>query len=102
MRQRFYAALTIAVALGATTLSLASPPGVAQRPAPPPQADGTTHAAIGMGSKSMASCTMDTRKFCPTTPPGVLKECLVSNWDHISSDCQDALGTPSRAGARGD
>lgn len=47
----------------------------------------------GMGSKSLESCTTDKRKFCTTTASdSILKECLVKNWNYISSDCQDALG----------
>ena len=49
---------------------------------------------VGMGSKTMASCTADTQKFCGTSSEYMRKECLVKNWDHISSDCQDALGQP--------
>jgi hypothetical protein len=49
---------------------------------------------IGMGSKTMASCTADTQKFCSTSSEYMRKECLVKNWDHITSDCQDALGQP--------
>lgn len=49
---------------------------------------------IGMGSKTMASCTEDTRKFCASSSEYMRKECLVKNWDHITSDCQDALGKP--------
>jgi len=47
-----------------------------------------------MGSKTMASCTADTQKFCATSSDYMRKECLVKNWDHITSDCQDALGKP--------
>jgi hypothetical protein len=49
---------------------------------------------IGMGSKTMESCTTDTRKFCGKASDYMRKECLVKNWDHITSDCQDALGQP--------
>jgi hypothetical protein len=49
---------------------------------------------IGMGSKTMDSCTADKQKVCPNATEYMTKECLVKNWDHISSDCQDALGTP--------
>jgi hypothetical protein len=49
---------------------------------------------VGMGSKTMDSCTADTRKFCATSSDYMRKECLVKNWDHITSDCQDALGKP--------
>ncbi len=50
--------------------------------------------AIGMGSKTMASCTADKQKVCATASDYMTKECLVKNWDVISSDCQDALGKP--------
>ncbi len=49
---------------------------------------------VGMGSKTMASCTADKQKVCATATDYMTKECLVKNWDVISSDCQDALGTP--------
>lgn len=50
--------------------------------------------AIGMGSKTMASCTEDKRKFCATASDYVTKECLVKSWTAITNDCQDALGKP--------
>ncbi|HEY4077672.1 MAG TPA: hypothetical protein VGM26_12160 [Rhizomicrobium sp.] len=50
--------------------------------------------AVGMGSKTMESCRTDTQKFCATASDYVRKECLVKNWDVITSDCQDALGKP--------
>ncbi len=79
------AILTLGVTLGATTASLAQQTGgTAPRP------------AAGMGSKTIASCSQDTRKYCSTAPGPVLTECLVKNWDRISGDCQDALGTPLR------
>jgi hypothetical protein len=49
--------------------------------------------AVGIGSKSMDSCSADQRKFCAATASGVMKECLVANWNRIASDCQDALAT---------
>jgi hypothetical protein len=49
---------------------------------------------VGMGSKTMESCRADTQKFCATASDYIRKECLVKNWDVISSDCQDALGKP--------
>ena len=58
--------------------------------------------AIGVGSKSMDTCSAVQRKFCATTASGVMKECLVTNWNHLTSDCQDALGTPvDRIGGNG-
>lgn len=50
--------------------------------------------AVGMGSKTMASCTADKQKFCATASDYMTKECLVKNWDLIAGDCQDALGKP--------
>jgi hypothetical protein len=50
----------------------------------------------------MDTCSADQRKFCATTASGVMKECLVTNWNHLTSDCQDALGTPvDRIGGNG-
>jgi len=58
--------------------------------------------AIGVGSKSMDRCSADQRKFCATTPSAVMKECLVTHWNRIAGDCQDALATPiDRIGASG-
>ena len=56
--------------------------------------ESTSRPAIGMGSKTMASCTVDKQKVCATATDYMTKECLVKNWDVISSDCQDALGKP--------
>jgi hypothetical protein len=50
--------------------------------------------AMGMGSKTMSSCTNDQKKYCGATPDAVLKECLVKNWTRIADACQDALGKP--------
>jgi hypothetical protein len=47
-----------------------------------------------IGSKTMASCTIDKQKVCAMASDYMAKECLVKNWDVISSDCQDALGKP--------
>lgn len=60
--------------------------------------------AVGMGSKTMDSCRADTQKYCGTSSDYMRKECLVKNWDHITSDCQDALGKPfdGVSGRRGD
>jgi hypothetical protein len=58
------------------------------------QNQSTSRPAIGIGSKTMASCTNDQKKFCAGTPEAVMKECLVKNWTRIASDCQDALATP--------
>lgn len=49
---------------------------------------------IGMGGKTMKSCKEGTQKVCADSPPALQNECLVKNWNHISSDCQDALGRP--------
>jgi hypothetical protein len=57
--------------------------------------------AVGMGSKTMDSCREDTAKYCATSSDYVRKECLVKNWDYISSDCQDALGKPFDGARRG-
>lgn len=82
MRKWIYIAAALALAL--TTVSSAQQEG-----------DSPPRPTIGMGSKTMASCTQDMQKYCSTAPNAVLKECLVKNWNHITSDCQDALGTPA-------
>jgi hypothetical protein len=77
----------ITVAVLALTSSIAYSQGrSAEADAPRP--------TIGMGSKTMESCTMDKQKSCSTVPDSILKECLVKNWNTITSDCQDALGKP--------
>lgn len=58
------------------------------------QGQSTSRPAVGIGSKTMASCSADQKKFCSSTPEAVMKECLVKNWTRIASDCQDALATP--------
>ena len=64
----------------------------AQNRTPDPNAPRPT---IGMGSKTMESCTTDQQKYCASAMTDrITKECLVKNWDHIASNCQDALGTP--------
>ncbi len=63
--------------------------------------DGAARPTIGMGSKTMTSCTEDTQKYCATASDYMRKECLVKNWDHITSDCQDALGSPFDGAKRG-
>jgi hypothetical protein len=65
---------------------------------------GGARPAIGMGSKTMESCRADTQKVCANATDYMRKECLVKNWDVISSDCQDALGKPfdGVSGRRGD
>jgi hypothetical protein len=52
----------------------------------------------GIGTKSMDICTTDIKKVCgnPMFNLETQKECLVTNWTKISSDCQDALAKPSR------
>lgn len=66
------------------------------------QEQNTSRPAVGIGSKTMASCSMDQKKFCASTPEAVMKECLVRNWTRIASDCQDALATPvDRVNPRG-
>ena len=82
MRKSIWIAAALALAL--TTASSAQQVG-----------DGARRPTVGMGSKTMTSCTLDIQKYCSTAPKGVLKECLVKNWDHISNDCQDAVGTPA-------
>jgi len=57
-------------------------------------AENVSRPTIGMGSKTMASCTEDKRKFCATASDYMTKECLVKNWTAIANDCQDALGKP--------
>ena len=60
-----------------------------------------TRPTIGMGSKTMDSCRDDVQKYCSTASDYIRKECLVKNWDHIASDCQDALGKPFDGARRG-
>lgn len=76
----------------AATLAVVLPCGAIQ--AQPSATGGMSRPAVGMGSKTMASCTADKQKVCPNATDYMTKECLVKNWDRISSDCQDALGTP--------
>jgi len=57
-------------------------------------AGGLSRPTIGMGSKTMDSCALDKQRVCSTATEYMTKECLVKNWDNISSNCQDALGTP--------
>lgn len=88
------------IALAAVAmLVLASPVALSQGRSVEPIA---ARPAVGIGSKSMDSCSADQRKFCATTASGVMKECLVANWNRIASDCQDALATPvDRIGGSG-
>jgi hypothetical protein len=79
------------VKLAVTALALTTSVALAQGRTVDPNAPRST---IGMGSKTMDSCTIDKQKVCADATDYMLKECLVKNWDHISSDCQDALGTP--------
>jgi hypothetical protein len=58
--------------------------------------------SIGMGSKTMASCTADRRRLCTAASDYMAKECLVKNWTVLSNDCQDALGKPFDATQHGD
>lgn len=83
----------------AAALAVVLPFGAVQ--AQPYEAGGMSRPAIGMGSKTMASCTADQRKVCANATDYMTKECLVKNWDHISSDCQDALGIPFDGAKRG-
>jgi hypothetical protein len=90
MRTLIYVAVLLVA--GAAAASLAQQPPSST---PPPKAEA--------GSKAMASCLRDTRKYCSSAPRAIVKECLVQNWDRISGDCQDALSSPIRRGAaRGD
>ena len=77
--------------IAVTALTLATVVALAQGRTIDPNAPRPT---IGMGSKTMESCTADKQKVCANATDYMTKECLVKNWDHISSDCQDALGTP--------
>jgi hypothetical protein len=52
--------------------------------------------SVGMGSKTMEFCKADIQKHCARASGAMQKECLVKNWDHISNDCQDAVGTSGR------
>jgi hypothetical protein len=67
---------------------------------PPSQA---VSPAVGIGSKTMDACTADIKKFCgnPAFNLETQKECLVTNWTKISSDCQDAVAKQGR-GLRGE
>jgi hypothetical protein len=76
--------IAAALALALTTASSAQRAG-----------DSAPRPTVGVGSKTMTSCTLDIPKYCSTAPKAILKECLVKNWDHISNDCQDALATPA-------
>lgn len=81
-----------AIILVIAMLSASTCLATAQNRTPDPNAPRPT---IGMGSKTMESCTTDQKKYCSTAVTDrIVKECLVTNWDHITSDCQDALGTP--------
>jgi hypothetical protein len=82
-----------ALVLGAA-LAIVLPLGRAEAQSGSSMAAGMSRPAVGMGSKTMASCTTDKQKVCPEATDYMTKECLVKNWDRISSDCQDALGTP--------
>jgi len=77
--------------IAATALALTTSVALAQGRTVDPNAPRPT---IGMGSKTMDSCTADKEKVCASATDYMTKECLVKNWDHISSDCQDALGRP--------
>jgi hypothetical protein len=74
-----------------TALALTTAGALAQGRTVDPNAPRPT---IGMGSKTMDTCTADKAKVCADATDYMTKECLVKNWDHISSDCQDALGSP--------
>jgi len=56
---------------------------------------------VGIGSKTMDSCNLDTKKFCSSATDRMRKECLVKNWTKISSDCQDAVANRGREGGGG-
>jgi len=75
----------VALALG--TLTASAQQGGQSQDAPRP---------VGMGSKTMDSCRADAQAYCARAPASLVKECLVKYWDHISNDCQDALGEPGR------
>lgn len=72
-------------------MALAFTAGLASAQAPA-TAQNISRPTVGMGSKTMASCTADRQKFCGAASDYMAKECLVKNWDVITSDCQDALG----------
>lgn len=85
----------VAVALAFTGAAMAqSNQQSSDRGAAATSGQGMSRPAIGMGSKTMASCTADKQKVCASATEYMTKECLVKNWDVISSDCQDALGKP--------
>ncbi|HVV28018.1 MAG TPA: hypothetical protein VHC40_08635 [Rhizomicrobium sp.] len=80
--------------------ALALGAGAAMAQQSPAASGGVSRPTIGMGSKTMASCTADKQKFCASASDYMTKECLVKNWDVITSDCQDALGSPFDGAAR--
>jgi hypothetical protein len=100
MKVLFIAAATFVLASGA---ALAQPSQQSSdRGAAATQGDqNISRPAVGMGSKTMASCSDDTQKHCASATDYMRKECLVKNWDLISSSCQDALGKPFDGAARG-
>lgn len=54
---------------------------------------------LGTSDKTANSCGVDIQKYCNSV--NLKQECLVAHWNHISSDCQDALATPMRSGGDG-
>ena len=61
----------------AAALAIVLPLGCAEAQSASSAAAGMSRPTVGIGSKTMASCTADKQKVCPE-----------------ASDCQDALGTP--------
>ncbi len=87
--------IIVAAMLASAGIAMAQPyQQSSDRAASATSGDAMSRPAIGMGSKTMASCTADKQKVCASATDYMTKECLVKNWDAISSDCQDALGKP--------
>ncbi len=86
--------VAVATAFTGVVAMAQSNPQSSDRAAAATSGESVSRPAFGMGSKTMASCTVDKQKVCATATDYMTKECLVKNWDVISSDCQDALGKP--------
>ena len=85
--------ITLILAASASIVLAQGRRGAAPTDAPRP--------TVGIGSKTMESCRQDIQRYCATASAYIQKECLVQNWNNISSDCQDAVATPSRGAGGG-